>query len=488
MVFVEKQGPLLSHPVKATVIQWQLILLIALALVRGLIYTSLFPPWVAPDEPAHFEAIRIIGQEQQIPFRRYYQTTPVNSELSHSFQTFRMWELLERSTPASSQLTESRLADVSFIYYPYPGKLVYADSYPILPHILLAPISNVVSPFDIATELYILRLVSVGFIVLVTLLAWLVTRRVFPEQPQFWLAIPAFIVFLPMHTHIFASVNTDVFAILLTSTLLWLLLSFFDNGASKLKVGTVLCLVFLALLTKRTLVFIPLWVGIIAILYLGHRRQWPMKRVVIVGLITTTLIIAGLGWVILYPDVLANSIITMFNINLVRQIPLISFVNQGLSTVEIIEIYVKSGLFAFITFWGNFGGATTNIPWSWAWGLMVFCGGIVLGAGIYLVRAFRKIEGTSSYQRNVFIIFMTAIALSLMNAFFPVLVAGPSWGPPARYFFPVIIPIATFFFLGARQLCPAKYRQTYLLPVWLVGLIAYDTLVITIVLIPFLYG
>jgi hypothetical protein len=119
---------------------------------------------------------------------------------------------------------------------------------------------------------------------------------------------------------------------------------------------------------------------------------------------------------------------------------------------------------------------------------MFFCGGIILGAGIYLIRAFRKFAGSNRYQRNVFIIFITAIALSLVSAFFPVLVAGPSWGPPARYFFPVIIPIATFFFLGARQLCPAKYRHTYLLPVWLVSLIAYDTLVISKVLIPFLYG
>ena len=119
---------------------------------------------------------------------------------------------------------------------------------------------------------------------------------------------------------------------------------------------------------------------------------------------------------------------------------------------------------------------------------MAFSGIILVGAGLYLFRTFQTSEGTSNYQRNVFIIFITGIILSLVNAFFPVLVAGPRWGPPARYFFPVIIPIATFFFLGVWQLFPARYRQVYLLPLWLLGLVSYDTLVISHVLIPFLYG
>ena len=66
---------------RISILHWQLIILIALAVIRGLIYLSLFPPWVAPDEPAHFEVVRIIGQEQQLPTSNYYQATSIDIAL-----------------------------------------------------------------------------------------------------------------------------------------------------------------------------------------------------------------------------------------------------------------------------------------------------------------------------------------------------------------------------------------------------------------------
>jgi hypothetical protein len=448
---------------------------------------SLFPPWVAPDEPAHFEAIRILGQEGQMPFAGYYQSIPINPELSASFVTFRMWELLERPTP-SRWLASSRALTVPFVNYPYPGSLVTADSYPILPHLALSPLSNWIGNYDIVTELYLLRLISVLFSVAVIVIAWFITRRVFPQQPQFWLAIPAFVVFLPMYTHIFASVNSDVFAVLLSSSLLLLLISFFDSGPSIFKVALVICLVLLAVLTKRTVVFVVLWVGLAGALYWGNRRRWPARRVLISSLATTAIIGLVVGWVIIRPDILSNTIVTLFNIRLADSPAFAAFVAQGLAPATIVKIYIQAGLFAFITFWGNFGGATTNIPWPWAYALMIFCAFVMGGVGVYLYNFFKETGKETLFQRNVFVIFVAGIVLSLINTFAPVLIAGPRWGPPARYFFPVIIPMATFFYLGVWQLCPAKYRQLYLLPLWLLGLIAYDTLVVTQVLIPFLYG
>ena len=61
-----------------------LALLVALALIRGLIYLSVFPPWQAPDEPAHFEVVRAVAQQGQIPSKIYYNSEPVNAELAQS--------------------------------------------------------------------------------------------------------------------------------------------------------------------------------------------------------------------------------------------------------------------------------------------------------------------------------------------------------------------------------------------------------------------
>ena len=363
-----------------------------------------------------------------------------------------MWELLERSTP-TLLLDGGRSDRLNFIEYPYPGSLIVSNTYPILPHLLLSPLSRLASPLDIAAELYLLRLISIVLAVGVVAIAWVIIRRIFPDQPQFWLAIPAFIVFLPMHTHIFATVNTDVFAILLTSILLLMLMSFFDSGVSKLRIFLVAALVGLAFLTKRTVVFSLLWVALTAILYVGYQRQWSTSRKISVGLITILGIGAGLAWIIANSEFLADSMIKLFNMNIGRALSGSYLVTADLSLPELAEVYAKSGLFAFITFWGNFGGANINIPWPWAWVLMGFCGVVIFGAGWYIFEAFRS-EKSDNYLRNVLLIFISGIILSLMNAFFPVLVTGPVWGPPAPIFFSHDYPNRHLLFSGRLATVP----------------------------------
>ena len=96
--------------------------------------SSIFPaPGWPPDEPAHFEAVRILGQQNQRPTQDYYQTQPVNLELDQSFRTFRFWELAERTTP-TRWFDAIDLQNVSLLAYPYHGHLVYAENYPLLPH------------------------------------------------------------------------------------------------------------------------------------------------------------------------------------------------------------------------------------------------------------------------------------------------------------------------------------------------------------------
>jgi hypothetical protein len=40
-----------------------------LALVRGLLYVALIPPWQGPDEAGHFESVRLFAELGRIPGR-----------------------------------------------------------------------------------------------------------------------------------------------------------------------------------------------------------------------------------------------------------------------------------------------------------------------------------------------------------------------------------------------------------------------------------
>jgi hypothetical protein len=333
-----------------------------------------------------------------------------------------------------------------------------------------------------------LRFVSILLAMAVVVLAWLITRQVFPSQPQFWLAIPAFIVFLPMWTHVSASLGTDGFATLLASGLLFLFISFFDRGVSKSKISLAIVLLILPFFIKRSVIFVYPWAGLAAILYLGYRKSWAWKRFLFFGLVCAIILGGILGWMALNPAVMARLNISALNLDFNRTPYSIQLIEQGYSLQAIAKVHAQLVMFTVITFWGNFGFATINIPWPWAWGLMVLCAILLIGTFIFFVNVFRQPEQTSRFQRYVLILFLIGLVIAVGSAFFPALMIGPRWGPQARYYFPVLIPIATFFYLGAWQLCPANYRHTYLLPMWLVGLVGYDLLVISQVILPFLYA
>ena len=78
-----------------------LYLILALALIRGLIYASLVPPWQAPDEPAQFERAKAALSAAD------WVSTSNNGpawygELARSLFTFQMWDFLDSARPPYS--------------------------------------------------------------------------------------------------------------------------------------------------------------------------------------------------------------------------------------------------------------------------------------------------------------------------------------------------------------------------------------------------
>ncbi len=468
--------------------RWQLVILLALALVRGLIYLSVFPPWLAPDEPAHFEAIRIYNLVGTPPTEEYYRATPVDPNFAQSMKTFRLWEFSERVTP-SQPLDSIRTNLFDFMRYVYPGGLILAETHAMLPYVVLWPVSVIIQPLDTITELYLLRLVSVLLGLAVVAQAWHITRLVFPQQPQFWLAIPAFIVFLPMRTHIFAAVNTDVFAILLVSSMLWLVVIIFYRGLNWQRAVALLLLAVFTLFVKRTALFAIVWMGVAALFYLGYRRQWPLRRLLLGVLLTLALFAGLLVLALTNAGKLAALNITLFNVGFVNG-PLTDIVlaTDGLDWAQASQLIFRLVLFAHITFWGVFGFNNINIPWSLNYGLMLLTALVTLGAIIAVWQSVGRSRAEDNRYGSVITIFAVGVLLALLSAFFPGMFRGMAWGPQARYYFPVIIPLAIFFFLGVWQLCPARYRQRVVLPLWLLALIGFDVYVLGGLLLPYLYG
>ena len=67
-------------------------LLTALAVVHGLLYAFLIPPWQAPDEIAHFEYARLLAERWR-PLSLADASPALEAEVIDSLYRFQAWTL-----------------------------------------------------------------------------------------------------------------------------------------------------------------------------------------------------------------------------------------------------------------------------------------------------------------------------------------------------------------------------------------------------------
>jgi hypothetical protein len=461
-----------------------LILLIGLTLIRGLIYLSIFPPFLAPDESAHFEASRLIGQENKWPTVEVYQATPMHPEMDRVFDRFRIWILIGGYSPVKNL----GITDNLFIHY-YPtqiaGSEVVADSYLMFYHLSVAPISRITTSFDLATQVYFLRFVSVLLAALTVAVAWFTVRIIFPQSQIFALGVCTFIVFWPMHSHVTASINSDTLAELIGAFFFLVVVRIWWKGFSVPRGVMLVCLLGIGMLTKPTAFFLFPTLVAVLIIYIGRRFNWTRMTVGI--LISILVVFTWVGSVFFYENSGGGRKIFVLFSEGIRFPHWSDYV-----TSESFFFYVRSLNFAVVSFAGLFGWSNIHIPWEWVriWALLLFL--VTMGILIFITKNLlgigRTKEKLTNFQREILVIFLIAIVFSLIGVTTPIIVTqSPSWGIHSRYYFPAIVPIALFLFLGVRQLAPARFR-VFLWPGWLIGWVLYDAVVFILILVPFLYS
>lgn len=482
MLSIQEQRPRLVFGLRNSNLSSPLMWLVWLTLIRGLFYLSIFPPFLGPDEPAHFEAIRLIGQEHQWPTRQRYQETPMHPEMVPVFEQYEIWALAGYTSPRSPGQN-----GLFIQYYPprVAGSEVAADSYLMLYHLLLAPLSALVSSFDLVAQVYILRLVSVLFAALTVILAWVTIRAIFPNDLLLPLGACTFIVFWPMHTHVTALINVDALAELIGALFFFVLIRIYFKGLNFLRGALLSGLLLVALFTKPTLFFLfPTLISMVLI-SAGQRFNWPK---IVTGALVGLLALASLlGAIVLYQ----NSAGGRNLLDLVTAPPKFPQMTDLVSR-EGLAFYVRSANFALVSFSGLFGWSNIHVPWAWVKVAAIIV--VVLGVGVCLfVYRYLLVDGDMQQrldqrQKEVLAGFLLAILFAFIGVNAPVIATqSPSWGVHARYYFPAIVPIALYFFIGVRQLIPVKI-QRFLWPGWLMAWILYDAAIIVVVLLPYLYG
>ncbi len=458
------------------------LLLIALGLVRGLLYSALIPPWQGPDEPQHYEYVRLLREKGRL--LQWGDSTPtVEQEVIASMGQFDYWRTGRYVYPGSTfnEIWDGYAHDLQqppLAYLLYLGALLIA-------------------PDDVALQLYLMRLLSVLLSLIVIIAALEVASMLWPAHSSLRWAIPAFIVFLPTYMAMGGMVNNDHLAEVAVSLVLASWVVAFKQGLSIPLVGALIMLSPIGLLAKRTaIILLPLHViAAVIYLWLHHRRVLSGKNVIL-ALLASGLALSiifwtgnsGLTWLSKHRPIIAEWLLKIYLFLPSKNFPL-SLDHPYLSS-EALQLYAHYARFLFETFWGRF--ALLQVCWPPA--LYILAGLLSLlaltGLVLFARRVVTRTYSLQDWQLATFLLFAFSAAVMVILIYANEIRRWDiEWGgwPQGRYLFPTIVPIATLFVLGWSELVPPRHRRMWVTA--LIGiLIGLDTFSMTSLIIPYFYG
>jgi len=456
-----------------------LYLIVFVFLVRGVLYSSIFPAWQAPDEPVHFAYIKyLVEQNEHPPYDAVIQKDILESMGKADYGLIYRGgrPRLDRQTwivdPRDEILRDKR-AWQSVAGQPY------------LYHVIVSIPYGWIRDRDTTTQLFLLRLLMVIFSSGLIILTFKIGRLVYLDDSTS-LIVSAILCFYPLFLHISTIVSYDVLANLFAGLFIFMLVQthhkdnpWFYVTASGLVLGA-------ALLTKAvTLMLLP---GVIIWWVLGGLKNESWRDISWKALVLCSIAFCVGGWWY------GNNI--WVHQTLVYQPQpdwtQIGEVNAGLglSTIESLgwdiryswlEEYWKALRNSFYRLSNGFGW--NNVPMK-PW--MHICTGVVfLAAAVGAVKRLKEIVGLSMSallkNHSTQILFYSICVVYSLLLFF-----DRGHFIMGRYYFPVLIPGVYLFITGMLNLFPAARKPLFS---WglIVVFIIFDSLVLLETIIPRYY-
>ncbi len=419
-----------------------LILLVALALSRGLIYASVTPPWwQGHDEDFHFVHVKALVEEWTVS-----SSDPIPSwsvEMAGTFAAFprARWSPGSETNIDISELPArfTRFTRPSWAYYFYlwPGMLLIYQ--------------------DILTQLFALRLVSVLITTGTIVFAFLSARHIFPGSRAAQFFVPGFILFVPSIMITGSTVSDANAAILFASIIFYLLVTEISRGHLGWRTVVALALTLAAFQAKKTTYFLLIVWGVLAIRYIWTYRQkikW-LQFAVIGGLFLALLIL------------ISPTTITTISGALQR-----GDLFTGLADVFSIDYL----WFTYSFFWVIFSWSVYHLNSIWYKILLFF---LVLpalgGLLVYGRQVWLKKEGGRDTRQQRYILFSLLFAGASLAGLLGYGILNIE-GRSTRYIYPAIIPIAVLMTAGWWTILPKKWQDTGLIAL-MAALFLFDTLV-----------
>ena len=424
------------------------LIIIAYALLAAL-YAVYTPKWQAPDEPAHFNYVRAIGETGRLPVLQ-----------KGDYDQDYLEQIKAAKFPASMSVDAIR----------------YESYQPPLYYLAATPIYIAARAGGIDTQVLALRLFGVALGAILLLVAYAIVREIFPDDALLALATVGAIATVPMFIAVSASVSNDIAAVLVLALILWLAIRRVKSLISNLQFVILGGILFGAALLTKTTAYLP---GALMLVASGEWRvTWKHNLQSLISLFALSALLSAPMFV---RNMLTYGITDP--LGLARHNSVV--VGQP-TTAEMIAKYGLSHILfdylavTFKSFWAQFGWMGVLVNDRIYVLLMALSGVAALGFALYVLRNLRRRDLLTAAQWWS----MGLLAATLVAAIVGYIGYNFEFFQlQGRYLFPGIIPIALFGVIGLRELLAREYHRVVFALLY-VALLALDAAALFLFIVP----
>jgi hypothetical protein len=449
-------------------------ILFVLAVGRGLLYTFVVPPWQHPDEPLHFEHVRLIADTGTLPTKDDI-SIPLRLEVAHSMAAFGFWD--PNPPPVlNEEVISIPGASVIGVYTLAQPRLYY-----ILASIWLRPWLGL----SIEGQLIATRLFSVLLNLIVISAAYKTAVVLFEGKGWVQGAIVALVVFHPVNTDIMSAVNNDTLVNAIGAVFFMVMAMILRWGFSIPKGLAVLGLAVGSLFVKTTglvlIAALPIALGF----YLwitGHRRILLFFLILsVLAGVFSGVILAQSGITGVVED-LQTTVGSYLRVNLTATL-------DRLTEPEAANIISTAAPLVFKSFYAVFGWRGVFIAQIWYWILLGLTLFVLIGLAIRAVRWLRDrarqdrtLVGYGGYALSVVgLASLLAVVRSLAAQGLGLYLSH------GRYILIALLPFAVLFIVGLLTWTRDKERVATACQITILGLFAFDAVCFWGFLVPVYY-
>ena len=461
------------------------LLLSIVTIALGLVYLAVIPPWGGPDEPRHYEYVRLLRAKGRLVEWKDADKA-IMSEIVRSMDAVGYWKwgVSEWKPNGVDPLPDNFLKI-------YPQNAHQLHQPPLAYITYLVPLELARSG-SITSQLYAMRLLSILLNVVTVLAAYYAGRALFANDPTMALALPVFVMLLPQHLFLHSTVMNDHLVEAAMAWMFVILVHVFRSGLSLPRVVGLLLCAAVGLGAKRSGMYAIPILGIAFLVYgfthWGNERYTTTQKSIRLALTVIVLCAGAVGllyawnWIAVNQPKLQDYIVRLFLFLPSEQFPFESYAKiLSLSALPLYLNYVKS---IFISTWGHFGWVNITLGVQAYWMFAALTVFALAGLVWFLFRQFPKWE---TWRRAVLVVFGASILVAVAIVIgLEVRVWDLGWGgaPQGRYLFPVLIPLGTLFLLGLRAFVP-RARYLVWFAVLTLALLLYNIIVLGVLIIPF---